>query len=93
MSTPLPAPITLSRTSVWRAADALLELAARLGSAAFAARARWLDARRRAAAHTALRSLNPALLRDIGAPDDLLAEAASRRVVGDAQLQRLLRGD
>lgn len=67
--------LSLWRRPASRAADALL---AALRAAAAAPRRAWLAwqaARRRALALKALRELSPAVLRDIGAPEELIGEA------------------
>lgn len=89
----LPHPISLNRAATWRAIDGLFDTGAFVLAVARAGWARWRAARRQAAAHAALRELHPRLLRDIGAPFELMAEAESRRSVDHAQRERLLRGD
>ncbi len=86
-------PIPLNRSAAWRAVDGLFATGAFVLDLAQVAWAHWLAGRRQAAAHAALRELHPRLLRDIGAPHELTAQAESRRAVNRAQLDRLLRGD
>ena len=89
----LPHPIPLNRPATWRALDGLFDTGAFVLALAQAVWSRWRVARRQAAAHAAMRELHPGLLRDIGAPPELMAQAESRRAVDNAQRERLLRGD
>lgn len=69
--------------------DLISPLAALQGLAVGAWR-RWRAARHQAAVRAALRQLSPHLLRDIGAPDDVLAEAAERELASRASMRSSL---
>ena len=86
-------PHSLNRAATWRAVDGLFYTGSFVLALARAGWAHWRAGRRQAAAHAALRELHPRVLRDIGAPHELMAEAQSRRAVDCAQRERLLRGD
>jgi uncharacterized protein YjiS (DUF1127 family) len=85
MPTPLPHLLVVSRPAWVRALDTALDATRRHADSARHGWAQWQAARRRAAVRAALLQLSPHLLRDIGAPDDLLAEAVARASVAEHQ--------
>jgi len=93
MPTPLPHLLVVSRPAWVRALDLALDSTRRHADSARHRWAQWQAARRRAAVRAALLQLSPHLLRDIGAPDDLLAEAAARANVAEQQRRAVWRSE
>jgi hypothetical protein len=93
MPHPLPPAFAVSRPAWWRLLEPSLEAAQERMAAAGHWWAQRRAARRQAAVRGALQHLSAHMLRDIGAPDDLVADAMRRDTTAHFQRSVALRGE
>lgn len=93
MSTPLPPSLVVLRPAGWKVLEIWLEATRQQVAAARHWLAQRRVARRQAAVRLALQHLSPHMLRDIGAPDDVIGEAMGREAGALHQHTIVLRGE